>query len=247
MSRTTNNTRTTWPPEWGAGAHHWKTATFGWLAFVVVAFGLGGMARHEEDRQQHGRPGRVRPDGPDPRRWLQTAGGRDRPRSRAARLARHIRVPRRDRRRRRRCLGVRLRPARPLAARTGNGARSRRRARRAGASSTSAATKDDAVDKIDPVVDAWPQPRRPTPGFFVGEFGDASAEKESRGPSPTTREGGHALAADDARHPGGRLRKPRRGGHPAPARADRRLRDVRAHRDPELLLPIDEQATSWCS
>src|SRR5262245_24345908 len=27
---------------WSAG--HWKTATFGWLAFVVVAFGLGGMA-----------------------------------------------------------------------------------------------------------------------------------------------------------------------------------------------------------
>ena len=25
-------------------ADHWKTATFGWLAFVIVAFGLGGMA-----------------------------------------------------------------------------------------------------------------------------------------------------------------------------------------------------------
>ena len=25
-------------------ADHWKTATFGWLAFVLVAFGLGGMA-----------------------------------------------------------------------------------------------------------------------------------------------------------------------------------------------------------
>ncbi len=25
-------------------AHHWKTATFGWLALVVVAFGLGGIA-----------------------------------------------------------------------------------------------------------------------------------------------------------------------------------------------------------
>ena len=24
-------------------AAHWKTATFGWLAFVLVAFGLGGM------------------------------------------------------------------------------------------------------------------------------------------------------------------------------------------------------------
>src|SRR6476619_3102040 len=26
---------------WSAG--HWKTATFGWLALVVVAFGIGGM------------------------------------------------------------------------------------------------------------------------------------------------------------------------------------------------------------
>ena len=25
-------------------AAHWKTATFGWLVFVVLAFGLGGMA-----------------------------------------------------------------------------------------------------------------------------------------------------------------------------------------------------------
>ena len=24
-------------------ADHWKTATFGWLVFVLVAFGLGGM------------------------------------------------------------------------------------------------------------------------------------------------------------------------------------------------------------
>ena len=24
-------------------AAHWKTATFGWVAFVVLAFGLGGM------------------------------------------------------------------------------------------------------------------------------------------------------------------------------------------------------------
>src|SRR6187200_3228542 len=24
-------------------ATHWKTATFGWLAFVVAAFGIGGM------------------------------------------------------------------------------------------------------------------------------------------------------------------------------------------------------------
>src|SRR5688500_196486 len=26
---------------WSAG--HWKTATFGWLALVIIAFGVGGM------------------------------------------------------------------------------------------------------------------------------------------------------------------------------------------------------------
>ena len=40
----TTRTRTTSRPAWVAGAQaHWKTATFGWLAFVLVAFGLGGM------------------------------------------------------------------------------------------------------------------------------------------------------------------------------------------------------------
>ena len=27
----------------GAGAPHWKTATFGWIAFVVAAVVLGGV------------------------------------------------------------------------------------------------------------------------------------------------------------------------------------------------------------
>ena len=38
---------------WSAG--HWKTATFGWLAFVLVAFAVGGMVG-----TKHGRPEHVR-------------------------------------------------------------------------------------------------------------------------------------------------------------------------------------------
>ena len=49
-------------------AAHWKTATFGWLAFVVVAFALGGMVGTEEHRPERARAGRVRPHGQDPRR-----------------------------------------------------------------------------------------------------------------------------------------------------------------------------------
>ena len=56
-------------------ADHWKTATFGWLAFVLVAFALGGMAGTKtSDPNEPVR--RVRPDGRDPGRGLQAARGR---------------------------------------------------------------------------------------------------------------------------------------------------------------------------
>src|SRR5436189_5352582 len=41
MSRTTNTNLAARMGRWSAD--HWKTATFGWLAFVVVAFQLGSM------------------------------------------------------------------------------------------------------------------------------------------------------------------------------------------------------------
>src|SRR5262252_7307580 len=42
-------------------ARHWKTATFGWLAPVVVSFGLGGMAgtRNIESTSGPGESGRM--------------------------------------------------------------------------------------------------------------------------------------------------------------------------------------------
>ena len=44
MSRTTHNNGNLASRMGRWSAAHWKTATFGWLAFVLVAFGLGGMA-----------------------------------------------------------------------------------------------------------------------------------------------------------------------------------------------------------
>ena len=41
MSRTKQSNLAARMGRWSAA--HWKTATFGWLAFVVVAFMLGGM------------------------------------------------------------------------------------------------------------------------------------------------------------------------------------------------------------
>ena len=43
MSRTTHSNRNLAARMGRWSAAHWKTATFGWLAFVLVAFGLGGM------------------------------------------------------------------------------------------------------------------------------------------------------------------------------------------------------------
>ena len=43
MSRTNHTNRNIAARMGRWSATHWKTATFGWLAFVVVAFGLGGM------------------------------------------------------------------------------------------------------------------------------------------------------------------------------------------------------------
>ena len=43
MSRTTHTNRNLAARMGRWSASHWKTATFGWLAFVLVAFGLGGM------------------------------------------------------------------------------------------------------------------------------------------------------------------------------------------------------------
>src|SRR6187200_2771179 len=42
-------------------ARHWKTATFGWLAFVLVAFGLGGTVgtRNIDNAAGPGESGRM--------------------------------------------------------------------------------------------------------------------------------------------------------------------------------------------
>ena len=54
-------------------AAHWKTATFGWLALVVVAFAVGGQIGTQADRSERPGAGRVGSDGQDPRRRVQAA------------------------------------------------------------------------------------------------------------------------------------------------------------------------------
>src|SRR5262245_65172097 len=61
MSRTTNSNRNLAARMGRWSADHWKTATFGWIAFVLVAFGLGGMVgtRNIDDSSGPGESGRM--------------------------------------------------------------------------------------------------------------------------------------------------------------------------------------------
>ena len=63
MLRSTHNTQShnlaARMGRWSAA--HWKTATFGWLAFVLIAFGLGGMVgtRNIDNAAGPGESGRM--------------------------------------------------------------------------------------------------------------------------------------------------------------------------------------------
>ena len=101
-------------------AAHWKTATFGWLAFVLVAFALGGMVGTKTHRPEHAGAGRVRPHGQDPRRRASSSPPA-RASSSRARSARAAIPPSRPRSTDVvvEALEAERRPERPLAARSG--------------------------------------------------------------------------------------------------------------------------------
>ena len=82
-------------------AAHWKTATFGWLALVVVAFAHRRPDRDEADRSERQGAGRVGPDGQDSRRRLQAARRRKRSDPEPLAAGGHARFRSRGRRRRR--------------------------------------------------------------------------------------------------------------------------------------------------
>jgi RND superfamily putative drug exporter len=160
---------------WSAG--HWKTATFGWLAFVVVAFALGGMVGTKSidpvtaGPGESGRVDRIldagfkQPAGESvliQSRSLRTSdpafsAAIDDVVARVSKLAdvRNVRSP--------------LAPANTgQVAENGHAALVEFEIR---------GDKDTAVDRIDPVIDGVAAAQRAHPGFFIGEFGDASSVK----------------------------------------------------------------------
>jgi uncharacterized membrane protein YdfJ with MMPL/SSD domain/pimeloyl-ACP methyl ester carboxylesterase len=175
MSRTTNRNLAARMGRWSAA--HWKTATFGWLAFVIGALVLGGMVGKKAidpnaaGPGESGRMDRILDEG-----FKQPAGENvliqssrldvDDPAFRSAiedvvagvsavAAVQNVRSP--------------LDPANAgQVSRSGHAALVELEIR---------GDKDKAVDKVDAVLDAVDAAQQIHPGFYIGEFGDASAQK----------------------------------------------------------------------
>ena len=157
-------------------ASHWKTATFGWLAFVFVAFGLGGafgtksIDPNKPGPGESGRMDRILDEG-----FKQPAGESVLIQSRAAttddpafRAAIADVVAGISR------LNAVQNVRSPLDSRsTGQISHDRHAAL---VEFEIRGDPDDAVDKIEPVLDRAAELQRAHPGLFIGQFGDASAE-----------------------------------------------------------------------
>jgi uncharacterized membrane protein YdfJ with MMPL/SSD domain len=148
-------------------ARHWKTATFGWLALLVVAFGLGGLVGtktidpNTSGPGQSGRMDRILNDGfklpADESVLIQSRSGE--PGFHAAVSDVVARLSK---------LSAVQNVHRGAVAQNGRAALVEFEIR---------GKKDDAGDKLGPVLKSVKDAQRAHPGFFIGEFGEASAAK----------------------------------------------------------------------
>jgi RND superfamily putative drug exporter len=155
-------------------ADHWKTATFGWLAFVVVAFVLGGMVGTtliDTSKPGPGESGRM--DAILDAGFERPAGESVLIQSRSLRAgtpafdsAVEDVVARISK------LQVVKNVRSPLA--RGNAGQIASDGRSALVELDIRGDKDDAADRIDPVLDAVAAAQAAHPGFYIGTFGDAS-------------------------------------------------------------------------
>ena len=157
---------------WSAG--HWKTATFGWLALVVVAFGLGGafgtktIDPNTSGPGQSGRMDRILDAG-----FKQPAGESVLVESRSLRTSDPaFRAAVEDVVTRISTLDDVQNVQSPLDPANADQIAASRRA--ALVEFEIRGDPDDAVDKIAPVMDEVAAAQRAHPDLFIGEFGDAS-------------------------------------------------------------------------
>ena len=151
-------------------AAHWKTATFGWLVFVIVAFGLGGLVgtKNIDSNAGTGQSGRM--DKILDAGFEQPAAESVLIQSRAARVGDAAFTS----------------AVRDVTARVSKlgavqhvhlGAVSKDR-RAALVEFQIRGDKTKAADRIEPVVASVAAAQRAHPTFSIGEFGDASAQKD---------------------------------------------------------------------
>ena len=205
-------------------AAHWKTATFGWLAFVLVAFALGAMVGMKSIDQnapgpgESGRMQKILDDG-----FKQPAGESVLIQSRSRRVGDPgFTAAIRD---------VVARVSKVAAVQHVRKGQISKDGHAALVEFDIRGDKDKAVDKIEPVLDNVAAAQRAHPGFVDRRVRRRERAEGSRdGVRRRPRQGRDALAADHAGHPRAHVRRARGGGHSAAARADRRLRDVRADR-----------------
>jgi RND superfamily putative drug exporter len=150
-------------------ASHWKTATFGWLAFVVVAFALGGLVgtKNVDSNAGPGESGRMQKilDAG----FKQPAGESVLIESRSARVGDvAFTAAIKD------VIGAVSKLT--VVQQVHRGAISRNQ-HAALVDFQIRGDKTKAADKIQPVLDAVAAAQRAHPGFAIGEFGDASAQK----------------------------------------------------------------------
>ena len=174
MTRTTTNNLAARMGRWSAD--HWKTATLGWLAFVLVAFGLGGMVGTKNIANSAGPGESGRMDRILEANFEQPASERVLIQSRSQRVgatafdaaiadvvARVSKIT---------DVGNIRSPLQP-----GNANRISEDGHSALVEFQIRGDKEQAADKIGPVLDTVAAVQRAHPGFTIGEFGDASAEK----------------------------------------------------------------------
>ncbi len=203
-------------------ASHWKTATFGWLAFVLVAFALGCMVGTKQVDQNAPGPGRVRPHAEDPRPELQATRRRERPDPEQLESRRRSRLQRCDQRRHRRRLEGRGRAERPRRAGRAEPALGAGRVRHPG--------RPEEGGGQGPACPRQRHRRPASPPRLRHRRVRSRERRQGRqhGVRQRSRKGREALASDHADRPPAHLRRARRGRHPAAAGADRRRRDLRA-------------------
>jgi RND superfamily putative drug exporter len=169
MSRSKHSNLAARMGRWSAA--HWKTATFGWLAFVAVAFALGGMVGTTNVDQnapgpgESGRMDRILDEG-----FKQPAGENVLIQSRTHRAD--------DPAFKAAIADVVARVSRIAAVQNVRRGQISKDGRSALVEFDIRGDADKAVDKIGPVLDSVAAAHRAHPGFVIGEFGDASAQKE---------------------------------------------------------------------